>query len=211
MAQVENVNDSNVKQNDQANEEFETAKETSNDFVSKVLKEKKNAMAKNFELQQQLEQTNIRLKEMEEQQLLNQQNFQKLAEQRKLEVEDWKTKYTQQQRLIEDSVKLGSFKQELNKLGVNPERMDYITKMVDLKALQYDNSTQVVLGADDLAREVATNLPEFFGGIKKGVNHQAPVSSNGQLTLEEWKKLSPEDKVKRKEELYRNMGFARKP
>lgn len=197
---------------DDTTQEVETISQETNPLLDKVLKEKKNAMTRNMQLQEELQSMKVRMQEIEEEKLQKERNFEQLAEQRKSEIESWRQKYENQQKFMVDTAKVGSIKSELSKLGINQDRVDLALKMVDINKLQYDNEAKIILGADDLARELASKVPEWFGSYKRGVNQDAPKDSFGSITLEKWRGLPEGDKYKPEvlKELYKSQGIDRK-
>jgi len=211
--EVENVHPAGDAQGPAATEsKVETAgqQETQNDepirneaFLNKVLHEKKNAV----ERLRKLEDEN---KSLREEELKRQENYKLLAEEKDKELTELRSKYNEREKLIVDSSKLSAVKKELTKLGCDAKYLDKAIKFVNLDNLQYDHDTGVVAGTMEAAKAVQEELPPFFGNTGVGVNQSAPAGAPSELTLEGWKKLPYEERKKRQNELYTNLGITRK-
>lgn len=174
----------------------QTEQPMNREFVDKVLREKKNTALKNMQLQQEMENLKLKIQESEEKELLREKKFEQLFQQKSTEVEQWKNKYTDQTKVIVDATKTGALKSELSKLGINQDRFPHVMKLVDLNQIQYDNDSRTVLGAEEIARDLAATLPEWFGTTKIGVNQEAPKQSFGPLTIEKWRELPESERNK---------------
>lgn len=180
-----------------------------NPLVDKILKEKKNAMERVRTLEQELENYKSTMSKIEEDKLLEQKKFQEIAEKRKQEADQWKTKFDESQKMIVDSIKTGAIKTELLKLGIDPKYSGDAIKLIDLNKIHYDNETRVVIGAEDEAKVLLEKFPPLFGTKPPGVSHAAPSGNSVNITLEDWKKLPYEERKKRENDLYNSMGIKR--
>jgi hypothetical protein len=66
--------------------------------------------------------------------------------------------------------------------------------------LEEDNG--FIIGADQAAIAIKEAIPAVFGITNKNTQELPDVKTSSKLTLEDYKKLSPEDKKKREAELY---------
>lgn len=113
-----------------------------------------------------------------------------------LKIERDAKKASEDRRVSE--IKKGAFSLELDKLGIIPERKAFILASVNVEALQYVESSNVVLGAEIKAKEIQSSMPEIFG--KK--NNNLPNGGSGSAgdpsyMSDDWyDKLSAQDKDK---------------
>jgi hypothetical protein len=172
-------------------------------FLNKVLHEKKTAVEK-------LKQYESENKVLRENELKRNENYKLLSEEREKEVAEWKAKYTNQTDMLTRSSKTTALKKELTKLGCDAKYLDKAVKMVSLDNIQYDDATGVVTGQLEAAKAIQEELPPLFGTLNVGVNQSIPAGTPTTLTLEAWKQLPPDEKVKRKAELYQNLDIRMK-
>lgn len=170
-----------------------------NDHVRKILTEKKNYQEKTRVLEEEI-------RKLKEDKMREQQDFKLLAETKELEAQEWKTKYTEKEELIKKSLKLSSVKKEIVKLGCDSKYVDEVTRLINMDQVSYDEETGVCTGAEEQAKILYNKFTPLFGKTVVGVNQDAPAGNLGPLTTEEWSKLPKEERVKRRSELYKNLG-----
>jgi hypothetical protein len=172
-------------------------------FVNKVLTEKKNAMDRVRNLENEL-------KEIREAELRKTENYKVLAEQKDQELNDLKNKYAQKEQFITENIKKTAIRDELTKLGCKAEFLDKATKLVNINNVEFDSETQTVTGHIEAAKKLSEELRPLFGNAGVGTNQSAPEGGQGQLTLEAWKKLPYDERKKRQGELEENLGIQRR-
>ena len=173
------------------------------DHFKKVLKEKKNAMERVRELE-------TRLKQTEEKEMIRKEEFKSLAETKEREANEWKTKFESTNKLIRDGLKVNKVRDELGKLGMQPQYMNHALRMIDLNTIDVDEDTKVVTGHDSAAKMLQETFPPLFSSRPTNVSGAAPATGAPQtLTLEEWKKLPNDQKRAREKDLYETMGIKR--
>lgn len=171
------------------------------DFVQKTIQEKKNAIDRLKELENE----NKKLKEEE---LIKKQNWEEMARQKEIEANEWKNKYQEKEQLIVKAAKAGALKKELSKLGCRDNAAERLVKLVDLNKIEYDAESGVVTGVMNSAKMLSEEFPELFGVSKVGVNQSAPVGTfQGDLTIEAYNKLPYAERQKVREQLYSNLGL----
>jgi len=176
----------------------------SKDFVDKMKKEKDNWRTRATELEADN-------KKKQEEQLLTQEKYKELSELKVSEANEWKEKYETSQKAIAQGTKVSKLKEELIKIGAKPDRLNKMLKLIDLNSISFDSENNVVTGHDSAANALLQDVPEFFGIGGPKVGHNAPASEPiKEISLEEWKKLSPEEKLKTKDALYGNLGIRTK-
>lgn len=169
----------------------------------KLRKEKENWKQKAVDLENQLK---IKL----DAELAAKEEWKTLAEQRLKETEEWKGKYLEKEKIEQNALKIGELKKELNKLGMDMKFMDAATKLIDLKNITIDQESGVVLGAESAAKALRETMSPLFQVAGPNVSHAAPQEVKA-ITLEEWRQLTPEEKIKREGELFKNLGIKIKP
>lgn len=129
------------------------------EFKYKLLTEKKKAMEEARQLRE-------RLKEIETKKLEESQKYKELYEAVKKENEQIKNQVQESIQKEQMRKKQNSLSQELRKLGVKQERMDWIMQRLspeELNAIKYDEEHNLFYGQDELASAIKQNAPEFFG------------------------------------------------
>ena len=175
-------------------------KKQDNDAFHKLLKEKKNAMARIQELETQI-------KERERTDLVKKEEWKTLAEQREKEIQEITDRLNTREQEIAKSIKMGEVRKELIKLGAENQYIDQAMRLIDFETVSYDTETGTVSGADSAAMVVKETLPPLFGSSGARADHSAPAGVGKPLTLEEWKQLPYEEQQKRKAELFEGMGI----
>lgn len=180
----------------------EETKTYSAEFVDKLMKEKKNFQSKARELEEAV-------KRQEEKALLEKEEFKTLYENTLKENENLKGSIEQHNQMRIDSAKMEELKREFGKLGLQPTYFDKATKLIDVKSINYDADTGVITGAEEAAKALQSEMPVLFGKASTNVSSAAPQGSPKPLSLDEWKTLSNEEKLKRENELYAFYGVKR--
>lgn len=172
------------------------------DAYEKVLIEKRNAMAKARELEEKLERLETeRLKEKEDYKAMYEMSQKKLKE--------YETVLATEKENKTRAIKLTAVKKEFEKMGLkDSQAAETLFPLIDINTLKYDEEHSVVLGAEDEARRIKERLPQVFGAGTSTARaaHDAPTGTTGAITLDAWKKMSPQDRKKYEPELYKSMG-----
>jgi len=96
---------------------------------------------------------------------------------------------------------------ELKKLGINEDYLEKASSLADLTKIKIDTETDAVYGADTLAKTVNEDWPALFGkGDNSNVTHSSPdrmTKGSDTLTMEQWRALPYDERVKREGELYK--------
>lgn len=182
--------------------------DSNNAAYDKLLKEKQNHARANLDLKAKLLAYEAKEKKRVENELLEKDQHTKLIDIQKKEIEDLNGKITKHEDMLINSRKNSQFLQELKKLGLNENDANKkaALKLFDNSIINVDSETGTVIGADLAAKSFYDeyNHLGLFGKQSVGVNQNAPQGVISKLTLDEWKKLSPEDKIKRRGELENN-------
>lgn len=172
-----------------------------NPLVEKALKEKENWKAKALELEAKFQET-------EKAKLEEQQKFKELADIYKKKSEELEARIRDQQEREVKATKLNALKSELGKMGIKQDKLELAFKLAPIDSLKYDMDNQIVLGADEVAKQLKDQTPEWFGVSAAQVNQQAPASRPTQLTPEVWAKMTPQERSKvDQREVYRAFGI----
>lgn len=194
-----------VEGKDQDKAKQDTTPETKEDvsidpskYVSRSTYEKAVKELKNFR-------EALRNKEKED--LEKQEKYKELYEIEKKRSEERDQELAQLKELTTTSKKLGALRDELEKLGCNKQYLDKAIKFADMNKIIVDDETGVITGADLQAKLVSEDVPPFFQPSKVGVSHQAPAGLAKPISIEDWQKLSYEDRQKLKKEVYEQHGI----
>jgi hypothetical protein len=171
-----------------------------NQLLDKVLNEKKNAMTK----LRQLEEENKKLKDAEYERT---QNYKKKAEETEKELLTLKEEIKKRDDMIKKTAKENSVKKELTRLGIDQKYLDGATRLINFQNIQMDEETGVVTGADSEAKYIFEQFTPLFKKSGPGVNQDAPSTDGKTLTVEDYKKMSPEEKQKHKKAFYASQGI----
>lgn len=174
------------------------------EFIDKVKKEKENWKQKALDLEKTLT-------GKVEQELVAKEEWKTLAEQRLQKTLEAESKLNSLNETIVKSQKIGALKTELGKLGMAPDVMEMAIQLVDLKTVNVDSEHNVVTGADTAVKVIRDKLPQLFTTTPAGVSHAAPQGQLKPLTLDEWRQLPVDEKIKREQELYKTLGIQRRP
>lgn len=175
------------------NEVAEEPAKEKNPMIDKLFKEKNNWRAKANELE-------TKLKEFEQKEMIQKEEWKTLSEKYSKEKNEWQEKYTKLNSEILTAKKLGAVKNELLKMGADPKAVPMLVKLADAEKIEEDSG--VIVGAEQVAMMIKEAIPTAFGIINRNVQEPPDVKMTGKLTLEDYKKLSPEDQKKRESELY---------
>jgi len=171
------------------------------DFVEKLKQEKSAALQATREVKEQ-----NRL--MIDEKMRAENNYKGIAEAREKEANEWRNKYEQKEKMIQEAAKRSSMKKELRKLGFDgpDDSSESLLKLANFERINIDMETNVVTGAAEESRIIAQRFPQLFGVTPVGVNQASPVGRPTALTLDDWKKLPADERRKRQNELYTNLG-----
>jgi hypothetical protein len=169
-------------------------------FVEKLLTEKKNYQSKVSELENQL-------KAKAETELKEKEQWKTLFETKSKEVEDLTTRLSQIEQHKVQIAKESELKKELQKLGIKSNYLEKAVKIADLNSIKADGETGTIYGADVVAKSIAQDWSDLFGGSSAGVDHSATKTPpTGNLTFDEWSKLPYDERKKREGEMLKTMG-----
>ena len=172
------------------------------EFVNKVLKEKRNVVEANKALKGEID-------SFKKQDLVKKENYKELLDMQKKEADELRIKYEDQKSLIVNTKKVDALRTELVKLGMDEKFLNKAVKLVELESIIIDDDTNVITGADLLAKNLSEEFPPLFQRKAVGVSHEAPVGNMTTLTVDVWKKLPKEERDKREPELYQTLGITR--
>jgi hypothetical protein len=119
----------------------------------------------------------------------------------------------------EQSLKLGSLKRELEKMGASKESMEGLLRLADLGTIKYDDENKVAYGIEEEAKRIKSIIPPAFGVSSAGASHAAPkggpldVSAEGYKKLfetGEWSKMSKEQRRDYEVRLFESRGVTPK-
>lgn len=165
----------------------------------KLLTEKKNWAEKARQLEAEL-------KARDEKSLIEKEEWKTLAENRQKELDEYKTQVETFQNTLKTEKKKEALKTELSKLGFDQKYFTEGLVAEYMPKLKIDEDTGFVGGAVEVAQSLKEKFQPLFGGAAVGVNNSAP--STGQpLSLEQWRKLPPEEKAKRAPEIKNQLGL----
>lgn len=169
------------------------------EFAQKVLEEKR-------ELKDKLKEYKEKLDAIENQKLEQNQQYKDLAEQYRQKYEEANSKIQSFEQSIVESKKKRSLIGELEKLGLRGDRKEVVLSMAKFDEIKYDPEYKTALGYEKEAQRLKELAPEFFGSKNPGVVSDAPgIEGVGEITMEAYKKASPEDRKKMYSELRKKM------
>lgn len=182
----------------QGNQESNVTSGTKDSNLEKVLKEKKNAMLALQQLKEENEALKVFKAEKEEQALLAQKQHEQVIESLKKKVSELEMTAKQKEEVIKRSKINSALMKELKRLGFDDSEAnrEAALKLVDVKPVMIDPSTDLVLGADDVAKDFHAKYASlgFFGKQTVGVNQNAAqIKTNVGYDLT---KMSKEEKLK---------------
>ena len=187
-AVVENANEATpeIKSETKPETQPETKVEPEpTDAFKKLLSEKRN-------WQQKAQEEEKRRKELEETYLKEKEDYKTLYGNAQSKLDELQTKLETEQREKVNGFKLSSLKSELTKMGADTASMDALLRLADINALKYDGDHKVVLGTEEVARQIKEQIPRAFGnGNTAGVDQSAPASIPTDL---DFAKLTPEQR-----------------
>jgi predicted nuclease with TOPRIM domain len=198
----------------------EEIKETKSETVSreayeKALTEKKNVQKAIEERDAKLAAMQEKIKELSEGKHRAEGNLEEILKAKEKELIDvrsesdaWKSKFENKDSEIKTGIKAGKLRQELEKMGASSDSISGLLRLADLNSMKYDEDHKVVLGAEEVARQVKDMMPSAFGRQTPGVNHSAATTVNaGPISLDQWRSMSHEDKKKNERAFYESQGI----
>ena len=185
--------------NDDATSGVSEKQHGDNSHVEKVLKERNNYKTRALEAE-------AKLKAQAEKSLIENEEFKTLAENKQKELEAARAELNKTNKIIETAKKTSALTNELSKLGCNESYVGQAIKLANLEDIKIDSEFNTTVGADAVAQSIKEAVPVLFGSSERVLN-SAPEGTNEKLTLEAFKKLSREDKIKRRAELEANLGI----
>ncbi len=181
-----------------AQNEYSTSGETTQKTAyEKLLREKKNASLALQQARDKLTEYEAFKAQVEEEKMLKEKQYEQLLENYKKKLQDTEGELGNMKKTIESAKKNTAILNELKKLGFvdNDSNREVALKLVNSSVATLDPQTNVVLGADEAAKEFYQkfNSLGLFGKSTSGVNHQAPklnLNSNNDLNS-----MSREEKI----------------
>jgi hypothetical protein len=186
----------------------------SNPPADDLIKDPQAVLAKNKELLQKLaeekaekekliqerEEREREAREREEAALRAQGDYKTLAENLQKEKDELLKREKEKNEQLAKGIKLSAVQTELQKLGINPDRISVAMRLVEIGTVKYDDALKIVSGADVEAQRLKAMMPELFSQRDaEGMDHEQPHGgSPAKMSLEEFRRL-PKDKQK---ELY---------
>lgn len=139
-------------------------------------------------------------------------DYKALVEKYESDIKSEKDKREASEKLRISEIKKGAFSAELDKLGIIPERKAFILSSVNLDTVTFNETANVVLGADVKAKDIQAQMPEIFG---KNTNNLPPNGGSGgsggnapaYMTDEWYSALSSADKTKYYSEYMASKGI----
>lgn len=174
------------------------------DFVEKLKKEKENHAKAAHALKAELEALKVAQQDREKQELEQKQEFKKLYEAEKLKAESVSKELSSMQERIKQATINTQIRNELVKRGLDEVHVETALKLVDRSAVAVDPATNVVVGADEVAKKFheAHATLGFFKKGGAGVNNSATQNINpGQP---DYSKMTQEQKIKLLSTMKRN-------
>lgn len=166
------------------------------DFVEKLKGEKENLVKSVSELRGELESLKANQQTREQQELEQKQEYKRLYEAEKQRLEGLMKEHTGLKDQINQAKLNSSIRSELVKLGLDEAHLEAALRLVDRKLVNIDPGTQVVVGADEAAKQFHAQYSTlgFFKKATATANHAAPksVSPGGS----DFSKLSQEEKIR---------------
>jgi DNA primase large subunit len=142
----------------------------SKDFVEKLKKEKDNYKKKANDLL-------LSAQKAEEASMLEKEEFKKLYEGEKSKLEQTIKEYSDLKVSIENTKKLNSLRQELDKLGAVPQFKEKLLGLLpkdEISQIHIDSETGAITGADQVAKTLLETFPPLFGKTVQKVDQSAP-------------------------------------
>jgi hypothetical protein len=174
------------------------------DVLEKFKKEKENWKNKAIELEKQV-------KAVTEKELIEKENWKALAEQRLQSIQELEAKDKINQEKEANALKIATLQKELSKLGMDMKYFDIAVKAIDLKTLTVDKDANLVLGVESAVKALRESASPLFTSAPSGVSHAAPQGITEPLTLEAWKAMPYEEKIKHEKQIYESVGIKLKP
>jgi len=177
---------------------------------AKLLKELNNYRQKCHALEAEkvsaLEKAEQEKKRLEENSLVEKEEFKKLAETYKVQLDEINGKYQNLNETVISAKKQAVLSTELLKLGINKDYLPQALKISNMDDIKFDTEYNKSIGADAVAQTIKETVPVLFGGSGQ-VASTAPEGRTEKLTLEAYKKLPYDERLKRREELENNLGI----
>lgn len=166
------------------------------EFVSKLKTEKENLAKALAAMRDELASVKTEKQTREQQELEQKQEYKRLYEAEKQRLEGLNKEYTGLKDQINQGKLNSALRSELVKLGLDEQHLEAALRLVDRNIVNIDPGTQVVVGADEAAKQFYSQYSSlgFFKKQTTVANHTATKTINsGPLDLS---KMSQEDKIK---------------
>jgi hypothetical protein len=160
--------------------------------------------AEKEQLKKDKEEGEKKAKEDEQARLIAANDYKALYEKSEKEKAENEKKLKEKDEVLAKGAKLAGVQNELSKLGINPDRLAFAMRSVDLNGVKYDEALKILTGADAEAARLKMLSPEWFGARDMEQMDDGENGSNGRpgkITLESYLKLSKE----KQKELYPQM------
>lgn len=141
--------------------------------TEKLLKEKRNAMTRVSELEQEIQR-------LRDEKLAEKEEYKTLAEQRFKRLQELESQVENDRKLRDKARKVSAVKKHLVGMGLKAQHEEIVlNKLLDVDDLVIDPDTNAVLGAEEKAKTFRQSFADlgFFGQAGPGVNQDAPQTS----------------------------------
>lgn len=166
------------------------------EFVEKLKKEKENLAKALTGMREEFSNLQKTLQTREQQELEQKQEYKKLYESERQRVEILNKEHQALQEQIKQAKVNTAIRSELMKLGLDENHLETALKLIDRNVVNVDPGTQVVVGADEAAKQFHLKHAQlgFFKRPTPGINQTASKAVEpGGMDLT---KLSQSDKIK---------------
>lgn len=166
------------------------------DFVEKLKGEKENLVKSVSEMRAELERVKGEQQSREKQELEAKQEYKRLYEAEKANRENLFKEHSSLKEQINQAKVNSSIRSELVKLGLDESHLEAALRLVDKKIVNIDPGTQVVVGADEAAKQfhAAYSSLGFFKKAATAVNNAASTNVNPGPV--DYSKMSQEEKIR---------------
>lgn len=178
----------------------EASKQYSEEFVNKILNEKKNTTLR-------LKQLEDEKKQIEEQRLLEQNKWKEIAEMRESDLKVTQQKFQELQTKIVQAKKESALKSELRKRGCLDKYIDKTLGFAKMDAIKIDDETGVVYGAETVAEQIQTEYDVFFQTSGPRPTHAAPSMTPQKMDINSFRALPLDEQKKNMRKFYEAAGI----
>lgn len=165
--------------------------------IAKLKKEKNNYA-------EELRAIKEKLRQKETEEFEKTQNFKAIADRNAQEANELRKRLEDTQEQIAQGRKNSEIKNELTKVGLKPQYLEEVIRFIPKESVAYDHETGIVTGHKEAVKNILQKFPPLFGSSIPNVDHSAPVGSVKELSVEDYKNMTPEQRREfKKANLYR--------